>query len=145
MDRSAPARGPTGIRPLEVARNETSRRSPGGSSTCRAWTLRDRILGQVALHRGLAREVDTTLAVDLGHDDHDLVTDGDDILDGRDVVVGQLADANQALLAGQDLDERAEAHDPGDLAEIERADLDITGEALDPVDRLPGVLAGHGS
>ena len=84
------------------------------------------------------------LAVDLGHDDHDLVADGHDVLDGRDVVVGELADADQAFLARQDLDERAEAHDPGDLAQVERADLDLAGQALDPLDRLAGVLAGHG-
>ena len=52
------------------------------------------------------------------------------------VVVGQLADADEALLAGQDLDEGAEAHDAGDLAQVQRADLDLAGERLDPLDRL---------
>ena len=70
----------------------------------------------------LAGEVDPALAVDLGHDDHhDLVADGHDVLDGRHVVVGELADPDEAFLARQDLDERAEAHDPGDLAQVERA------------------------
>ena len=86
----------------------------------------------MALHRGLAREVDPALAVDLGDHHHDLVADRDDVLDGRHVVVGELADPDQAFLARQDLDEGAEAHDPGDLAKVERADLDFAGQALDP-------------
>src|SRR4029079_1124930 len=57
----------------------------------------------------------------------------------------ELADADEAFLARQDLDEGAEAHDPGDLAEVERPDLDLAGQALDPLDRLPRVLAGDGS
>src|SRR4029079_17857394 len=56
----------------------------------------------------------------------------------------ELADADEAFLARQDLDEGAEAHDPGDLAEVERPDLDLAGQALDPLDRLPRVLAGDG-
>src|SRR4029078_12316990 len=63
----------------------------------------DGVLGEVALHRGLARQVYATLAVDLGHDDHHLVADGHHVLDGRHVVVGELADADQAFLATQDL------------------------------------------
>ena len=99
------------------------------------------ILGQVALHRRLAGQVDPALAVDLDDDHHDLVADGHDVLDGRHVVVGELADADEAFLARQDLDEGAEAHDPGDLAEVEGADLDLAGQALDPLDRLARVLA----
>src|SRR5450759_5230888 len=98
---------------------------------------------QVALHGCLAREVDPALAVDLDHHNHDLVADRDNVLDGRDVVVGQLADPDQAFLAGQDLDETAEAHDPGDLAQVEPADLYVAGERLDPLDGLAGVLARH--
>src|SRR5258705_7327023 len=100
-----------------------------------------RLLGEMPLHRRLAGQVDPALAVDLHHDDHHLVADGHDVLDGRHVVVGELADADEAFLARQDLDERAEAHDPGDLAEIQRADLHVAGERLDPGDRLAGVLA----
>jgi hypothetical protein len=43
----------------------------------------------------------------------DLVADGHDVLDGRHVVVGELADADEAFLARQDLDECAEAHQSG--------------------------------
>src|SRR4029077_18277657 len=52
-------------------------------------------------------------------------------------------DAHEAFLARQDLDEGAEAHDPGDLAQVQGADLDVAGEALDPGDRLARVLAAH--
>ena len=95
----------------------------------------------MALHRGLARQVDAALAVDLGDQHLDLVADGHDVLDGRDAVVGQLGDVDQAFLARQDLDEGAEGHDPGDLAHVDRADLDLPGQALDPVDGLARVLA----
>src|SRR6185295_15185152 len=88
--------------------------------------------------------VDASLTVDLHDDDHDLIPDGDDVLDRRHVIVGQLADADEALLAGQDLDEGAEAHDAGDLAEVERPDFDVTRQALDPLDRLARVLTGDG-
>src|ERR1035437_1989593 len=97
--------------------------------------------GQVALHGCLAREVDPALAVDLDHHNHDLVADRDNVLDGRDVVVGQLADPDQALFAGQDLDEAAEAHDPGDLAQVQSADLDLASDRLDPLDRLARAIA----
>src|SRR2546426_4958986 len=96
----------------------------------------DRFLGEVALHGRLARQVDPALAVDFGDDHHDLVADGHDVLDGRHVVVGELADPDEALLARQDAVEGAEAHDPGDLAEVERPDLDLASQALDPLDRL---------
>src|SRR6185295_12969711 len=61
----------------------------------------DRLLGEVALHGRLAREVDPALAIDLDHHDHHLVAHGHDVLDGRDVVVRELADADEALLARQ--------------------------------------------
>src|SRR5687768_6258135 len=101
----------------------------------------DGLLGEVALHGRLAGEVDPALAIDLDHDHHHLVADGHDVLDGGHVVVGELADADEAFLARQDLDEGAEAHDPGDLAQVEGTDLDLAGEALDPLDRLARVLA----
>src|SRR5207247_2656422 len=114
-----------------------------GGSSARSGLLRgDRPLGEVAIHRRLARQVDPPLAIDLHDDDHHLVADGHDVLDGRHVVVGELADPDEALLARQDLDKGAETHDPGDLAEVQRPDLDLAGEALDPLDRLAGVLAG---
>src|SRR5688500_6929263 len=103
----------------------------------------DGLLGEVALHGRLAGEVDPARAIDLDHDHHHLVGDGHDVLDGGHVVVGELADPDEALLARQDLDERAEAHDRGDLAEVQCADLDLARQALDPGDRLARVLTAH--
>jgi hypothetical protein len=40
-------------------------------------------------------------------------------------------------------DEGAEAHDPGDLAQVEGPDLDLAGQARS-TGRLPSVLAGDG-
>src|SRR4051812_44569058 len=145
FNRRGGVRAGTTVESERHAESERAAGLTGGSSWLRwdrPWRL-DGVLREVALHGGLAREVDPTLAVDLGDDDHDLVADGHDVLDGRHVVVSELADADEAFLARQDLDEGAEAHDPGDLAEVERADLDLAGQALDPLDRLAGVLAGH--
>src|SRR3972149_371540 len=132
------ARPADGARP----RGSRARRGPGSSSARRRRGGRRPRRG--ALHGGLAREVDAPLAIDLGDDDHDLVADGHDVLDARHVVVGEFADAHEALLARQDLDESAAAHDPGHLAQVERTDLDLARQALDPLDRLARVLAGDG-
>src|SRR6266536_1677305 len=86
------------------------------------------------------REVDPALAIDLGHQHRDLVADVHHVLDARHPIVGKLGDVNQPLLARQDLDEGAERHQAGHLAGVDRASLDVLGEALDPVDRLPGVV-----
>ena len=51
----------------------------------------------------------------------------------RDVAVGQLADVDQAVLAGQDLDEGAELLDGGHAALVDPADLDPFGHGLDLV------------
>src|SRR5450432_2822084 len=61
-----------------------------------SWLGSDGFLGEVALHGRLARQVDPALAVDFGDDNHHLVAYRDHILDSRDVVVGQLADPDEA-------------------------------------------------
>src|SRR5207302_6719706 len=92
-------------------------------------------LGQLA--DGLtARQVEAPALVDLDHLDHDLVADVHDILDLIHPVLGQLADAHQPLLLGQDLDEGPEGHQPGHLALVDLADLEIVGEVVDHGDRL---------
>ena len=55
-------------------------------------------------------------------------------------MVGQLGDVDQAVLAGQHLDKRAERHDADDLALVNPAHFDLVGQALDPVDRLPAAF-----
>jgi len=91
----------------------------------------------VTLHGGAARQVYTTLAVNFGDHNHDLVANGDLILDGVHTVVGKLADTYEAFLAWKDLDEAAEAHDAGDLTHVERTELNLFG---DPVDRIKDAL-----
>ena len=82
------------------------------------------------------REVDSSSVVDLDHLDHDLVADVDDVLDLVDMVLGELADPDQALLLRHDLDEGAEAHEARHLALVDPADLDVVGEVVDHRHRL---------
>ena len=58
-----------------------------------------------------------------------------------DVAVGQLADVAQAVLAGQDLDERAEILDARDAAFVDLADLHRRGQRLDLAQRRLGAIA----
>ena len=91
-------------------------------------------VGLAALGQGrLAGELDAVLVVDGDHLDQHRVADPADVVDAADVAVGQLADVDQAVLAGQDLDERAEVLDRGDAAFVDLADLDPFGHRLDLV------------
>src|SRR5258707_336342 len=62
------------------------------------------------------RQVDAAHAIDLGHQDLQLVADVDHVLDRGHPMVGQLRDMDQAFFARQDLDEGAERHDARYLA-----------------------------
>src|SRR5208282_6217396 len=59
----------------------------------------------------------------------------DYVLGLLDAEVGQLADVHQAVLARQELNERAELLDGDDLAAVDLADLGFGGHALDRVHR----------
>src|SRR5207245_11555699 len=52
------------------------------------------------LQDGLARQVHTSLAVDLGDLDIDLIADLDGILDALDPVLGELADRDRHVVVG---------------------------------------------
>ena len=84
--------------------------------------------GHLAGQHGAARQADLAHAVDA--DDHhvDLVAEADHVFDMLDAVVGQFADADQAVLARQDLHERAVGLDADDLAQVDLADLDFLGQ-----------------
>src|SRR6202035_5033881 len=82
------------------------------------------------------REVHPSSIVDLDHLDHDLVTDIDDVLNLVDMVFGELADADQTLFLGHDLDEGTEAHQARHLALVDAADLDVVGQVVDHRHRL---------
>src|SRR5207249_661004 len=77
------------------------------------------------------REIHAAHAVDLGHLHLHLVADVHDVLDPVDPIGGKLAHANEAFLPGKVFDERADAHDPGDLAVVDLADLGLLRQALD--------------
>src|SRR5438132_12453434 len=108
------------------------------------------------LQDGLARQVHTSLAVDLGDLDIDLIANLDGILDALDPVLGELADMDQPVLVGHDLDERPEGHDPDHLALVVLTNFDfaclVPNDLLDlrgrhtlvrTVDTQPYVLDAH--
>ncbi len=82
------------------------------------------------------REPDLAVAVDAEHLDLDGVALLEHVLDPLDARVRHLRDVQQAVGAGQDLDERAEVRDALDRALVDRADLGLRREALDDVERL---------
>src|SRR2546430_449505 len=82
------------------------------------------------------REVHPPHAIDLGHLDLDLVANFDRVLDAVHALRRELADADEALLAGEVLNERPDAHDARDLAVVDLANLGLLGEALDHGARL---------
>src|SRR5205823_13553822 len=88
------------------------------------------------LEHGLAGKVDPALLVDLGHLDVDLVAQVDRVLDPAHPLLGQLADVDQPIGVGHDLDEGAEGHDPDHLAAVGLTHLDLTGDLLDDLLRL---------
>ena len=57
---------------------------------------------------GLAREIDAPLRVDLHHFDHARIADLDHVFDLLDALGRELADVDEAFLAGKNLDERTD-------------------------------------
>ena len=74
-------------------------------------------------HRCATAELDAAAIVDTKALDLHLVADLADILDRAHALVGELGDVAEAILAGKDLDERAEFLDAGDGALIDLAGL----------------------
>ena len=123
--------------------------SPGGeSSTAGGLRLRyvgdldrGRLLRRIALeHLSLdaldAQREAAAGVVDLEDLDLELVAGTNDLGGALDVVLGELGDVDEALDAGQDLDEGAEGDDLGDLA-VDRVALLVLVQDL-----LPRVLLG---
>ena len=81
-------------------------------------------------------EVYPAAVVDLRHLDHYLIAGLNDIFDPVDTVVCERGDVHEALLAGQDFDERAEIHDVLHDAAIYFTDLDLGGDVLNHLLRL---------
>jgi hypothetical protein len=59
-------------------------------------------------HRGLARQSHAPFFVHAKAFDGDFIADLDDVFGLFDAEVGEFADVDEAVLAGQELDERAE-------------------------------------
>ena len=87
--------------------------------------------GRLLAQHGLAAELDAVLVVDGDDLDLHLVADLAHVGDAGDVLVGQLADVAQPVLARQDLDEGAEILDAGHAAFVDPADLHPGGQGLD--------------
>ena len=85
-----------------------------------------------------AIEADLALLVDLKDADLDLVADVEDILDLVDAALGNARDVEQAVLAGQQLNEGAEGLDADDAAGVLLAHL---GNLDDGLDALGGGVA----
>ena len=106
--------------------------------------LADVVLGSqsVDLDQNVAAaEVQPALIVDLEYLDADDVADVDNIGHMLGTLDVELADVDQTLLAGSDLNERAEIHDAGDLAQIHCAGLGIGSDGLDDLDRSLALLS----
>src|SRR5213082_3822584 len=130
--------------PAALARRRGHGQRGGHDLRVDALLDRQALRGQL-LDRGLAAQVQPALAVDLGRLDHDLVAHVRDLLRPLDAVVGELGDVHETVLVRQDLDEHAEGHHPDDLAPVDPADLDLVGQALDPVDgALAALLVDRG-
>src|SRR5688572_17543454 len=82
---------------------------------------------RVGVERVLARQADLAVAVDLDALDDDLVALVEHVLDGADALARDLADVEQAVGAGHDLDERADLDDLLHDAVVELADLGLDG------------------
>src|SRR5665213_1522063 len=88
------------------------------------------VLGAWREHR-LARQADLAGRIDFEALDLDLVSDLEDVLDLVDALHVDLADVQQAFLAGENLDERAELLDGDDVSLVDLADLGLEREGLD--------------
>src|ERR1019366_2581394 len=95
-------------------------------------------------HSGPAGEPHATLFVHTEALDPDLIAHFDDVLDHLDAEVGQLTDVDQAVLAGQELDECAELFDGDHSAAIDLVDLGFGGHARDGVHRDLHPVCGDG-
>ena len=136
--RAATAATAAAVAARSAAGRAGRRRRAGG-----AW--RTRRCPRPPLGQGrLAGELDAVLLVDGDDLDEHRVADPADVGDAVDVAVGQLADVDQAVLAGEDLDEGAEVLDGHDAALVDLADLDALGHRLDPVAALLGAGGRRG-
>ena len=102
--------------------------------------------GTLGASRGLGLiqtiERDLTAIVDLDDDDLDLVAHVEDVLDLLHATLGNAGDVQQAVLAGQQVDEGAEGLDGDHATGVLLARLGNLDDELDALDGLVDGLAG---
>src|ERR1035441_8816196 len=94
------------------------------------------LLALLAQH-GLAAELDL-VAFERQNLDQNLVAFLQLVAHFAHAVLGDLADVQQAVGAGEDLDESAEIHQPHDLAQVGLAHFGHRGDVADDLERLVG-------
>ena len=82
---------------------------------------------------GLARQLHAVLVVHGDRLHQHRIADPADVRHAGNIAIGQLADVDQAVLAGKDLDEGPEFLDRGDPALVDPADLHALGHGHDLV------------
>lgn len=82
-------------------------------------------------HRCATREFDAAFLIDAEAFHPDLIAEFDDVFGLLDAEVGEFADMDEAVLAGQELDERAKVFDGNNFAAINLADFGFGGHADD--------------
>ena len=89
---------------------------------------------------GFAAQADL-VAFDVDHLYQHLIAFLQLVVDVLDAVLGDFADVQQAVGAGEDFDERAEFLNANHLAPVNPSDFDFGGDTLDVLDRALGPSA----
>src|SRR3989344_1372378 len=113
------------------------------SSVYNTFPLRE-YLFLAARERGLVREVDAALAIDLFHDHRHYIAHFHHVFHFLDAVMRELGDVDEAFLVRQYFRERSEVHDTGDATLEELSRLHFACEILDPFYRLGSAGFIHG-
>ena len=88
------------------------------------------VLGRT-VQQSLHGQLDATLFVRLQHLDLDDLALGQVVRDLLDALVGDLADVQQAILAGQQVDQSTEVQNLGDRAFVDLANFNFSSDLLD--------------
>src|SRR5450432_1866449 len=133
MSRNAAKREPNGttIRNCRTCQILAACAKKAGRSPLGFLYLYTALRGWCVLGHGLHRQADAALLVDFEHLDLDDVAFLELVGNLLDALVGNLRDVDEAVLARQDGDERAEIHQLGYLAFVDAARLDVGDNLLD--------------
>src|SRR4051812_16306006 len=95
----------------EVARTSAAT----AEASALSFAVRRGLIFRTGMGHRFARQVDAALLVNFDDFDLELLAFFHDVFGLLDEVVGQLAHSDQTFFARHDLDENADAHDPGDF------------------------------